>query len=97
MIEDILNYFGIGNQRIKAIEELGELQQAIAKYIQGPYKENRSNVAQEIADVKIVLEQVEIGMGIKNEVEEFTKEKLKRTMERIERGYYKVEVQDDTV
>jgi NTP pyrophosphatase (non-canonical NTP hydrolase) len=49
--DQALNHFGIDAQKIKAIEEMAELTQAICK---------DTNIAEEIADVQILLEQLKI-------------------------------------
>jgi hypothetical protein len=49
--ERLLAKFGEDNQKLKCIEELSELIQAIAK---------GSNIAEEIADVNILLKQMKI-------------------------------------
>jgi NTP pyrophosphatase (non-canonical NTP hydrolase) len=49
--DQALNHFGIDAQKIKAIEEMAELTQAICK---------DTNIAEEIADVSILLEQLKI-------------------------------------
>ena len=46
-----LNKFGEQNQHLKLIEEMAELTQAILK---------RTNVAEEIADVQILLDQLKL-------------------------------------
>ena len=51
-----LNKFGEANQKDMAIEEMAELTQALLKERRG----RESNVAEEIADVKVVLDQLMI-------------------------------------
>lgn len=69
--EQALEHYGIENQESKAIEEMAELIQAICK---------QSNIAEEIADVQIVLNQLKL---IYPDWQEFEKMKLKRLIERI--------------
>lgn len=66
-----LEHFGIENQENKAIEEMAELIQAISK---------QTNIAEEIADVQIMLDQLKI---IYPHWVDFEKIKLKRLSERI--------------
>ena len=51
-----LNKFGEQNQKNMAIEEMSELTQALMKERRG----RESNVAEEIADLKVVLDQLMI-------------------------------------
>lgn len=51
-----LNKFGEQNQKDMAIEEMSELTQALMKERRG----RESNVAEEIADVQIVLDQMKL-------------------------------------
>ena len=91
----IIEHFGVNNQQRKLQEEVFELQEAIIKResIAGYEIENLNNhdkhIKEEIADVMILLEQIKLHYGISNE--EITKifwEKVNRTLERIESGYY---------
>ena len=52
----VVEMFGADLQQMVAIEEIGELLQAISKRARG--KDNRDNLAEEIADVEIMLEQL---------------------------------------
>jgi NTP pyrophosphatase (non-canonical NTP hydrolase) len=56
--QQLINKFGKDNQCIVAIEELSELQKEICKYLRG--LGNIENLAEEIADVEIMLEQLKI-------------------------------------
>lgn len=51
-----LNKFGETNQHIKMIEECSELIKAISDKLQG----NEHNISEEIADVKVVLDQIKL-------------------------------------
>lgn len=55
-IEQAINVYGEVNQKIVAIEELSELQKEICKDLRG--QGNSYNLAEEIADVIICLEQL---------------------------------------
>lgn len=77
-IKAIADYYGKEHQTIKAIEELAELIQALAKG-------DTENIKEEIADVRVMLEQIEYLYGISEE--EITLRicaKLWRQLERIE-------------
>jgi len=77
--QEAINKWGAEPQILMAIEEMAELTDALCKAIRG----RETNVEEEIADVKIVLKQLEI-MFDKKEVDEWEKKKLKRLERRIE-------------
>ena len=75
--EWIANYYGYDNQRLKSIEELSELIQALIK-------DDKAHIAEEIADVEIMLAQIKCFSGIPAECIESIKDmKLDRQMMRI--------------
>lgn len=59
--QQAVKHFGRLNQVIKAIEECGELVQALARWAEG--EPVIGNIAEEIADVEIMLEQVKVILG----------------------------------
>ena len=63
-------------QVLMAVEEMGELLQAISKYDRG--KIGAIDVAEEIADVKIMLEQLERMLHLENYVQSERENKLWR-------------------
>ena len=74
---DIIDYYGETNQKTKAIEEMAELIKAICK-------NDIENIEEEIADVSIMLSQLQIIYGFSNDkIEKIKKEKINRTLERI--------------
>lgn len=94
----IANYYGMTAQLLQTIEECAELIQAINKYMRAlsnvkkapcgseeyqAVKDARLNVAEEAADVQIMVNQISILLGINAEIEEQTDRKLKRTTDRI--------------
>ena len=70
-------HYGHGNQRLKAIEELSELIRALAR------ADDAENVAEEMADVKIMLDQLEIMFGNREDVRRYELEKLDRLNRRL--------------
>lgn len=70
-----LEEFGFENQMLKSIEELAELQRAIAGAIVAP--SDRDNVHEEIADVEIMMAQLRL-MFDPNEIDEWKDSKLER-------------------
>lgn len=59
--EDIINHFGVNRQSRQAMEECGELIQAINKMLRYPDDEiKRLELIEEIADVLIMIAQLKI-------------------------------------
>lgn len=73
VIEKAMKTFGKDMQKIVAMEELAELQQALSKDLRG--KEH--NVEEEIADVTIMLMQLEL-MYDKRKIKEWIDKKIDR-------------------
>lgn len=71
-----VNTFGANQQIIKAMEELGELSTALARYFTKS-KSNTSNINEEIADVEIMLNQLRLIFS-NAEIDKHKKEKLER-------------------
>lgn len=67
--------YGVTNQIVKTIEEISELQQSLCKYI---LNKTTNNVAEEVADVEIMLEQVKFNLNLTEEVIKTKQHKLKR-------------------
>ena len=67
-----IRHFGTGPQRDKAIEELSELIRALARC------DNPDNIAEEMADVRIMLDQLEIIFGNREAVKIWELRKLRR-------------------
>lgn len=69
--------YGQGGQRMKAIEELGELIRALAR------ADDPDNIAEEMADVEIMLGQLRIILGNDADVERWKVKKLQRLNQRL--------------
>jgi len=69
-------------QRQLAVGELNELAAALTRYNLG--RENSDEVASEMADVYIMLEQVELMLGNMEQVEAYRSKKLERLRGRLE-------------
>jgi len=76
--KDALKAWGIDAQCMMAIEECGELITALSH----KYRGREANLIEEIADVKIMIEQLSIIFGAK-EVEEAKIKKLSRLNQRL--------------
>ena len=74
--------FGVEIQQIVAMEELGELIQAISKRARG--KDNRDNLAEEIADVEIMLEQLKHCYGCHIQANDHKRRKLDKLKSMVE-------------
>ena len=95
----IIEHFGINNQQRKLEEEIFELEEAITinqlketvEY-EIPLTEivgTREHIAEEIADVMLLLEQFKTYYGITSEeITNIFWSKVDRTLKRIESGYY---------
>lgn len=68
--------YGIDGQVIKAIEELAELQKELCKFILEDG--NTAHIIEEIADVKIMIEQLELIFECKAAVKKVKAEKIQR-------------------
>lgn len=73
--------YGIDAQITMVFEEMAELQKELCKNLRG--KENRIEVAEEIADVEIMLDQMKIYFGIQDAVKVYKDFKLLRLEERL--------------
>lgn len=80
LLYQTIEKFGATEQENLAIEECSELIQAISHKHRG----REHNIAEEIADVEIMLAQLKIINNCAYEVEQFRKKKLKRLSQRLE-------------
>lgn len=76
-IRYIAEHYGLEPQKLKAIEEMAELTKALLK-------DDKENIIEEIADVKIMVAQLEHLYDAKDEVEWMMHKKIKRQIGRIE-------------
>ena len=63
--KDALKSWGFNPQMDMAIEEMSETIKAILKYRRNPSEETTLHIAEEIADVIIMINQIEIAMSDK--------------------------------
>lgn len=80
---EAIKTFGALPQMVVAIEECSELQKEITKIIRK--KGNLTNLAEEIADVEIMLEQLKLIFTIHDKVIEQKGEKIKGLKQTIEK------------
>lgn len=77
ILEKTIAHYGQGPQRDKAIEELSELIRALARC------DDRANITEEMADVRIMLDQLELIFQNHEQVREWEYKKLMRLNERV--------------
>lgn len=82
--EDIINHFGVNRQSRQAMEECGELIQAINKMLRYPDDEiKRLELIEEIADVLIMITQLKIIFDIEqSEIRRMMNYKKSRLVQR---------------
>lgn len=75
--------WGLSFQYVKLCEEIGELLQAASKVLIGKWHKDR--LAEEIADVEIMLEQVKVAYNLESHVLDMKEQKLKRLERRLKK------------
>lgn len=79
----IIDFFGIKSQKVKAIEELSELQKEICKNLNHEFDDKA--LEEELADVQIMINQLCLICGFtKSDIEYHMNLKIKRTLDVIE-------------
>ena len=82
---EAIDIFGVDMQLIVAIEELSELQKEICKAIRYENRDfDKEHVAEEIADVLIMAEQLQRIFGIGDLVKRYQNKKIVRLVQRLE-------------
>ena len=81
-LRDALSTFGPEVQTLMVMEEMAELQKELCKHARGA--QNVSRIAEEIADVRIMLEQMELLHECHGLVKQFREQKLIRLRHRID-------------
>lgn len=91
MYEDALRTWGEDAQTKMLFEEIGELMQAVCKAGRVETWEQRMeawhHIAEEIADVKIMLGQMEVLFDIEDAVDACKEEKIERLVERLKKAH----------
>lgn len=82
LYNELVETYGQEHQCMIAIEEMAELTKELVKFERGFF--NHNEIAEEIADVEIMLEQVKRIYGISDCVEQWKDEKLNRTQARLQ-------------
>lgn len=82
-LKEIINNYGHESQKAMLFEEMAELQKEVCKDLRG--KGDIQRIAEELADVNIMLQQIQLIYGITDEqVEQVVQDKIERTLDRIE-------------
>ena len=90
----LIDHYGHKSQKMMLLEEMAELQKEICKEFRGEL--NKEAITEEVADVLIMLEQVQMMYDISDiKLLEITSEKLVRQLRRIVDE--KVELSDTSV
>lgn len=76
-----LSTYGAEAQTLMVMEEMAELQKELCKHARG--KNNQFAIAEEIADVLIMLDQMMVFYGCEEIVDKYKQEKLERLEERL--------------
>lgn len=84
VLQNAIETFGEQNQTIVAIEELSELQKELTKFLRGHGSEE--HLAEEMADVQIVFDQIEIMHGNRGAVAVWQAEKASRLATEIQKA-----------
>lgn len=81
--EMAITKYGQMNQIIKAVEEMSELTKELCKLLVNDSKYSIEGIAEEIADVTIMIEQLRLMYNINDEVCEMMDSKIRRLENRI--------------
>ena len=83
IMAEIIGYYGHESQKMMLLEEMAELQKEICKDMRG--KPNQNAITEEVADVLIMLEQIQMMYHIsETKLHAITNDKLYRQLRRIE-------------
>lgn len=82
ILEKALDTYGAQSQTLMVMEEMAELQKELCKHARG--RDNWLSIAEEIADVQIMLEQMAILHNCETQVKTFWAQKLDRLKRRLE-------------
>lgn len=74
ILQKAVDHFGINSQIDVAIEEMAELTQALVHYKRG----RSANIEEEIADVYVILQQIEMYFGSEHAVDTLREYKIDR-------------------
>lgn len=84
VLQRALDTYGSVLQIVMVFEEMSELQKELCKYLRGKY--SPANIAEEIADVEIMLEQMKMLFCCADDVRNERRRKVERLKERLDNG-----------
>lgn len=84
VLQRALDTYGSALQIVVMMEEMSELQKELCKYLRGKY--SPANIAEEIADVEIMLEQMKMLFCCADDVHDVRRRKVERLKERLDDG-----------
>lgn len=84
VLQRALDTYGSALQIVVMMEEMSELQKELCKYLRGKY--SPANIAEEIADVEIMLEQMKMLFCCADDVRNERRRKVERLKERLDNG-----------
>lgn len=83
VLQRALDTYGSTLQIAMVFEEMSELQKELCKYLRGKY--SSANIAEEIADVEIMLEQMKMLFCCTDDVRNERRRKVERLKDRMEK------------
>lgn len=84
VLQEALDTYGSAMQIVVMMEEMSELQKELCKYLRG--RGSFEHIAEEIADVEIMLEQMKMLFCCTDEVRNERRRKVERLKERLDNG-----------
>lgn len=84
VLQRALDTYGSRAQVVMVFEEVSELQKELCKYLRGKY--SPANIAEEIADVEIMIEQMKMLFCCADDVRDVRRRKVERLKERLDNG-----------
>lgn len=84
VLQRALDTYGSFLQITVMMEEMSELQKELCKYLRGKY--SLANIAEEIADVEIMIEQMKMLFCCADDVHKVRRRKVERLKERLDNG-----------
>ena len=82
VLQRALDTYGSALQIVVMMEEMSELQKELCKYLRGKY--SPANIAEEIADVEIMIEQMKMLFCCADDVRDVRRRKVERLKERLD-------------
>lgn len=84
VLQRALDTYGSALQIVVMMEEMSELQKELCKYLRGKY--SPANIAEEIADVEIMIEQMKLLFFCAGDVRDWRRREVERLKERLDNG-----------